>query len=257
MARLRYRLEGEGPPVVLLNGIFQRLESWDPVLPHLTGFTLLRYDMRGQGESEAPEGPYPPRAHAEDLLALLDEAKLSRPALVGLSNGGIVAMEAALLAPERFSALVLCCTTPYLDAALRAKVESWLHALKTGGTVLRLRVALPWVFGRGFLEAHPELLAEEGLRGLAAQAPTKTAQERLLLGFLTLEDLRPRLKALALPALVLYGTEDLLFPKAYASNLAEALRARLEALPAGHAAPIEAPLAFARAVRAFLEEVDA
>ena len=244
MARLRYRLEGEGHPVVLLNGIFQRLESWDPVLPHLTGFTLLRYDMRGQGESEAPEGPYPPRAHAEDLLALLDEAKLSRPALVGLSNGGIVAMEAALLAPERFSALVLCCTTPYLDAALRAKVESWLHALKTGGTVLRLRVAL-----------HPELLAEEGLRGLAAQAPTKTAQERLLLGFLTLEDLRPRLKALALPALVLYGTEDLLFPKAYASNLAEALRARLEALPAGHAAPIEAPLAFARAVRAFLEEV--
>ena len=61
MARLRYRLEGEGPPVVLLNGIFQRLESWDPVLPHLTGFTLLRYDMRGQGESEAPEGPSPPR----------------------------------------------------------------------------------------------------------------------------------------------------------------------------------------------------
>ena len=109
MARLRYRLEGEGPPVVLLNGIFQRLESWDPVLPHLTGFTLLRYDMRGQGESEAPEGPYPPRAHAEDLLALLDEAKLSRPALVGLSNGGSVAVGAALRAPGRLCGVGLCC----------------------------------------------------------------------------------------------------------------------------------------------------
>jgi len=255
MAKLRYRLEGEGPPVVLLNGIFQRLESWDPVLPHLTGFTLLRYDMRGQGESEAPEGIYTPRVHAEDLLALLNRLGWEKAALVGLSNGGVVAMEVALLAPERFAALVLCCTTPYLDVALRAKVESWLHALKAGGTKLRLRVALPWVFGRSFLEAHPELLAEEGLRNLAAQAPTEAAQERLLLGFLTLNDLRPRLKALALPALVLYGTEDLLFPQAYASDLAQALRARLRALPAGHAAPLETPQAFAQAVRAFLEEV--
>lgn len=255
MAKLRYRLEGGGPPVVLLNGIFQRLESWDPVLPHLTGFTLLRYDMRGQGESEAPEGIYTPRVHAEDLLALLNRLGWEKAALVGLSNGGVVAMEVALLAPERFAALVLCCTTPYLDVALRAKVESWLHALKAGGTKLRLRVALPWVFGRSFLEAHPELLAEEGLRNLAAQAPTEAAQERLLLGFLTLNDLRPRLKALALPALVLYGTEDLLFPQAYASDLAQALRARLRALPAGHAAPLETPQAFAQAVRAFLEEV--
>jgi len=255
MAKLRYRLEGGGPPLVLLNGIFQRLESWDPVLPHLKGFTLLRYDMRGQGESEAPEGIYTPRVHAEDLLALLNRLGWEKAALVGLSNGGVVAMEAALLAPERFAALVLCCTTPYLDVALRAKVESWLHALKAGGTKLRLRVALPWVFGRSFLEAHPELLAEEGLRNLAAQAPTEAAQERLLLGFLTLNDLRPRLKALALPALVLYGTEDLLFPQAYASDLAQALRARLRALPAGHAAPLETPQAFAQAVRAFLEEV--
>jgi len=255
MAKLRYRLEGGGPPLVLLNGIFQRLESWDPVLPHLTGFTLLRYDMRGQGESEAPEGIYTPRVHAEDLLALLNRLGWEKAALVGLSNGGVVAMEVALLAPERFAALVLCCTTPYLDVALRAKVESWLHALKAGGTKLRLRVALPWVFGRSFLEAHPELLAEEGLRNLAAQAPTEAAQERLLLGFLTLNDLRPRLKALALPALVLYGTEDLLFPQAYASDLAQALRARLRALPAGHAAPLETPQAFAQAVRAFLEEV--
>lgn len=255
MAKLRYRLEGGGPPLVLLNGIFQRLESWDPVLPHLKGFTLLRYDMRGQGESEAPEGIYTPRVHAEDLLALLNRLGWEKAALVGLSNGGVVAMEVALLAPERFAALVLCCTTPYLDVALRAKVESWLHALKAGGTKLRLRVALPWVFGRSFLEAHPELLAEEGLRNLAAQAPTEAAQERLLLGFLTLNDLRPRLKALALPALVLYGTEDLLFPQAYASDLAQALRARLRALPAGHAAPLETPQAFAQAVRAFLEEV--
>jgi pimeloyl-ACP methyl ester carboxylesterase len=95
-------------------------------------------------------------------------------------------------------------------------------------------VALPWVFGARFLNTHPELLAEEGLKALAAQAPGEAAQERLLQGFLTLEDLRPHLKALTLPALVLYGEEDLLFPKAYAQALAESLGARL-ACPAHRA----------------------
>jgi 3-oxoadipate enol-lactonase len=135
MVRLRYEVVGEGPKVVLLNGIFQRLESWDPVLPHLKGFALLRYDMRGQGESEAPEGPYTPRLHAEDLLGLLDRLGWEEAALVGLSNGGIVAMALALLAPERVRGLALACTTPYLDPALRAKVESWLHALRVGGNL--------------------------------------------------------------------------------------------------------------------------
>jgi 3-oxoadipate enol-lactonase len=255
MARLRYRVEGEGPKVVLLNGLFQRLESWDPVVPLLRGYTLLRYDMRGQGESEAPEGPYTPKAHAQDLLALLQELGWEEASLVGLSNGGIVALQAALMAPTRFRGLVLACTTPYLDPALRAKVESWLHALRAGGTLLRLRVALPWVYGAGFLNAHPGLLGEEGLRALQAQAPTEAAQERLLLGFLGLKDLRPALKGLGLPALVLYGEEDLLFPRPYALALAEALGARLQALPTGHAAPLEDPRAFAQAVRSFLEGV--
>ena len=42
MVRLRYEVVGEGPKVVLLNGLFQRLESWDPVLPHLKGFALVK-----------------------------------------------------------------------------------------------------------------------------------------------------------------------------------------------------------------------
>lgn len=255
MARLRYRVEGKGPRVVLLNGLFQRLESWDPLVPHLQGYTLLRYDMRGQGESEAPEGVYTPEVHAQDLLELLEGLGWGEASLVGLSNGGVVALSLALLAPKRVRALVLACTTPHLDPALRAKAESWLHALRAGGTPLRLRVALPWVYGTSFLNAHPELLTLEGLNSLASQAPTEKAQESLLLGFLALQDLRPRLTGLSLPALVLYGEEDLLFPKPYAQNLAKALGAKLQALPTGHAAPLENPLAFAEATRRFLEEV--
>jgi 3-oxoadipate enol-lactonase len=253
----RYRLEGAGPPVVLLNGLFQRLEAWEGLLPHLQGFQVLRYDMRGQGPSPVGEEALTPGRHARDLEALLDRLGLDRVHLVGLSNGGVVAQVFALERPERVRSLVLLCTTPRLDPALRAKVEAWLHALEAGGPLLRLRVALAWTFGRGFLNRNPGLLSEEGLRALLAQAPPGENQRRLLQGFLTLEDLRPRLRRLSLRALVVAGEEDLLFPLPYARELAEALGAELALLPLGHAAPVEDPDRVGQLVRALLEVRDA
>lgn len=257
MAELRYTLEGKGPPVVLLNGLFQRLEAWDGLLPHLSGFTVLRYDMRGQGLSPMGKGPLTPERHALDLKALLEHLQLGKVHLVGLSNGGVVAQVFALRYPERVGSLVLLCTTPYLDTALRAKVESWLYALEAGGTSLRIRVGLPWTFGRSFLNRHPELLLEEGLAALLAQAPPPEAQRELLLGFLKLGDLRPSLRELSLKAMVVAGEEDLLFPFPYAQALAEALRAELLSLPLGHAAPLEDPGLVGQVVRKFLEVRDA
>ncbi|MER3557760.1 MAG: alpha/beta hydrolase, partial [Thermus sp.] len=154
----RYLLEGSGPPVVLLNGLFQRLEAWEGILPHLKDFQVLRYDMRGQGPSLVGEESLTPGRHAQDLEDLLDRLGLARVHLVGLSNGGVVAQVFALKRPERVQSLVLLCTTPHLDTALRAKVESWLHALEVGGALLRLRVGLAWTFGRSFLNRNPGLL---------------------------------------------------------------------------------------------------
>lgn len=254
---LFYRLDGPeaAPWLVLLNGIFQRTEAWEPLMPYLQGFRVLRYDMRGQGQSATPPGPYPPELHASDLAALLEALKITRYHLLGLSNGGVVAQVYAAQQPAGLQKLILLCTTPRLDPLVRAKVASWRQALAWGGTRGRLQIALPWIWGRAYLEAHPEITTEAALLQMEQAAPTPEAQQYLLDGFLAMEDLRPRLNRVKAPTLVLSGADDLLFPPYYGQEIAATIpQATHQVLPqVGHVAPIEDTAGLAGAITGFLE----
>ena len=105
-ARLGYRVGGSGMPVVLVHGLALDLRMWDEQVPALTGTsTVVRYDVRGFGRSPADETTE--YTHADDLWHLVDHLGLDRVALVGLSMGGRIALEASLEAPQRVRALVL------------------------------------------------------------------------------------------------------------------------------------------------------
>jgi 3-oxoadipate enol-lactonase len=107
-AQLSYELAGEGPAVALVHEGVCDLRMWDGLVEALAPeFTVLRYDMRGYGESTLPPGPF---SQASDLLALLDHAGIDRAALVGVSYGGRVALDTAAVAPERVTRLVLAST---------------------------------------------------------------------------------------------------------------------------------------------------
>jgi 3-oxoadipate enol-lactonase len=104
-AELNYELTGDGPAVALLHEGVCDLRMWDELVEALAPeFTVLRYDMRGYGDSTLPPGPF---SQSGDLLALLDHAGIERAALVGVSYGGRVALDTAFVAPERVTALVL------------------------------------------------------------------------------------------------------------------------------------------------------
>jgi len=253
MIRLRYELRGEGPTLVLLNGLFQRLEVWNPLLPWLEGFRILRYDMRGQGGSEAPPGPYPPQVHAQDLQELLEVLGIERYRIVGHSNGGVVAQSFALQEPKGLEALVLLCTTPWLDPLLRAKVQSWAWAFRQGGTRGRVEIMLPWTWGRAYLEAHPD--RESLLQSMEAQAPSLEAQEALLEGFLAMPDFRPELGRLKVPTLVISAEDDLLFPPHYGAELAQRIPgAQFERLPGlGHSVLAEGASQLAPLLHSFFD----
>ncbi|WP_337868232.1 alpha/beta hydrolase [Meiothermus sp.] len=257
---LYYQLDGpaepmQNPVLVLANGIFQRTEAWEPLMPHLQGFTVLRYDMRGQGQSAVPEGPYTPALHADDLEVLLQTLGIDNYYLLGLSNGGIVAQIHAIRQPRGLQKLILLCTTPRLDPLTRAKVESWQWALEHGGTRGRLQIALPWIWGRTFLESHPEINTPQALEQMSEQAPTLEAQKNLLAGFLTLEDLRPQLRGIRVPTLVLSGEEDLLFTPFYSQEIANAIPQTVHhVLPSvGHVAALENTALLAQEILSFLE----
>ena len=256
-AELYYEITGSGPVVVLLNGIFQRVERWEPLLPELPGYRVVRYDMRGQGRSSVPPGPYTPAVHARDLRQLIAAIGAPRHRLVGLSNGGVVAMTYALDAGAQargLDGLALVCTTAHLDVALRAKLRSWLDAVRSGGVRLRVQVSLPWAFGRAFLEAHPELLEASALDAAVLGAPDALAHERLLTGLLSLGDLRAELATIDVPVCVISGEDDLLFPPRHGAEIAARVPgATFVALPGvGHQPPLEDPVAFGAALRDFL-----
>jgi pimeloyl-ACP methyl ester carboxylesterase len=102
---LHYRSDGRGPTVVLIHAFHMDLREWDDVVPLVVGTSrVLRYDVRGHGRSKITS-PLP--SSVDDLLSLLDELKVARATLAGLSMGSNVALDFALTHPDRVDGLVL------------------------------------------------------------------------------------------------------------------------------------------------------
>jgi pimeloyl-ACP methyl ester carboxylesterase len=91
-ARLAYQESGAGDPVALIHGFSLDQRVWEDQVPELEKrFRVIRYDMRGYGQSNQP-GPEPYTA-AWDLRALLEHPHVERVAVIGLSLGGTVALQ--------------------------------------------------------------------------------------------------------------------------------------------------------------------
>src|SRR5918993_400004 len=103
-AEIAYDVAGSGPPVLLLHAGLGDRRMWDDqVRAFAKHFTVVRFDARGFGETRKPDAPFAPYA---DAIALLDHLGISRAHVIGVSMGSQTAIEAAIAAPERVSALV-------------------------------------------------------------------------------------------------------------------------------------------------------
>jgi pimeloyl-ACP methyl ester carboxylesterase len=106
-ARLHFEIAGEGPNVTLIHPGLWDMRTWDREFRTFAeaGYRVLRYDVRGYGESSRPE-PGSTYSHVRDLAALLDAAEVTQTAIVGCSMGGGIELDFALEHPERIWALV-------------------------------------------------------------------------------------------------------------------------------------------------------
>ena len=193
-----------------------------------------------------------------DMGRLADRLLRDAPerfAIVGFSLGGIVALEVAARAPDRVLGLAL------LDANGRDVPEE-LHSARRAIPAQAVSHAALIVDTLWPTYVAPARAGDAALRALivdmAERAPEDAAVEQTELA-LSRIDSRPRLSALAMPALVLAGAEDAVSPLEIQRELADGLPdATLKLIPdAGHFAPLEAPDACAEAVRTWLARVDA
>jgi 3-oxoadipate enol-lactonase len=103
--KLYYQLEGSGHPLVLIHAGFLDQRMWDEQFEHFAGdFNVIRYDVRGFGRSSRPVEKY---SDVEDLYTLLRHLKVNRAFVVGVSNGGRIAIDFTINHPTMVDALVL------------------------------------------------------------------------------------------------------------------------------------------------------
>jgi pimeloyl-ACP methyl ester carboxylesterase len=107
---LYYETAGSGSPLVLIHAGICDSHMWDDQFARFaTHYQVIRYDMRGYGQTEPVEGSY---AHYADLHALLDHLGIAQAHLVGCSMGGTTALDFAVTYPECVLSLTTVCSEP-------------------------------------------------------------------------------------------------------------------------------------------------
>lgn len=253
---LHYRDTGNGKGAVLLLHAFPLHSGmWSRQLASLgKRHRLLAPDYRGLGKSAVSNEASTLELLAEDVRALLQEVRVERAAVVGLSMGGYLALELYRQAPALFRGIALCDTRAAADGP-EAK-ETRERFAKTA-----LERGLTWVSDEmvpKMLRPKPDPAVVKEVRALVAEG-TPAGIAAAQRGMARRPDSTPTLASIACPALVVVGEEDGLTPPAEAEKMAKGIKgAKLVRIPrAGHLTNIESPEAFDAALEAFLAKLPA
>lgn len=162
--RLFYAVRGEGPPVLLVQGVGLHGDGWLPQVEGLSArYRCLTFDNRGTGRSLPPGVPLSIGQMAEDARVLMDAEGWGSAHVVGHSMGGLIALELALTNPGRVRSLSLLCT--FGTGRVPTRLTPWM-----AWAGLRTRIGTAHARRRAFVEMvmPPDLLATADLDALAA-----------------------------------------------------------------------------------------
>lgn len=247
-AQIYWKVDGrnQAPALILLNSIGSDMDLWDGVLPHLRPhLQILRIDTRGHGASQAEAGDISMAELAQDVLAVADAAGLNRFAIAGVSLGGMIGMELALMAPERLTALIPICTSATMDSA------SWdarVATVRSEGMAAIADLAM----GRFLSDQAEPAIAEAVRRQLLSMDAEGYAACGTAIRDMNLAD---RVQKIAVPTLIISGTRDTSTPfEGHGDYLLSHIpNAQHQALKAAHLAPLEAPEAVAETILSFMK----
>lgn len=242
---IHYEVHGQGPVILLTHGYSATSQMWRGQIAELArDHTLVVWDMRGHGQSDYPadDSAYSEALTVGDMAAILDAVGAKTAIVGGLSLGGYMSLAFYRAHPERVKALLIIDTGPGFrkDEAR----EAWNQNA--------LRTAARW--------------EEQGLAPLEKASPERrTASHRNAdglaragRGMLTQRDssVIDTLPAISVPSLVVVGDKDEPFLAAadyMAAKIPGAKKVVIE--DAGHAANIDQPELFNRAVRSFIDSL--
>jgi pimeloyl-ACP methyl ester carboxylesterase len=266
-----YRLEGDGPLIVLVHGMAGNAATWDRVVPALTErFAVLAFDLPGHGSSAKPvDGDYSLGSFASVVRDLMMSLGLERGTVVGQSLGGGVAMQFAYQFPSRCERLVLVGS-----GGLGRDVSPLLRALAFPG----VEFLYPVIFASALRDAGRSVLGALRRIGLRpspyadhiwqsyeslTEPETRAAFARTLRSVVDPTgqrvSARDRLPlARDIPTLIVWGADDAIIPSAHAAEAAATLpNSRVEIFErVGHFPHCEDPDHFVQVLTDFIESTE-
>jgi pimeloyl-ACP methyl ester carboxylesterase len=248
--------QGEGPAVLFVHGYPLDRTIWRDQVGALEGFRCIAVDLRGMGQSDAPDLGYSMPIYAADLAALLDVLGVDDVVLCGLSMGGYVALEFLRQWRARVRGLVLMDSRADADApeVRRARDAAAATARERGAGAIA-DAMLPKMLAPATLSRRPDVA--ERVRALMSSTPVAGIVGALA-AMRDREESVSLLSTLAgVPTLVVVGEADILTPPDQARAMAEAIPGgRLALIPgAGHLPPMEQPEATTASLREFLSSL--
>ena len=251
---VHYQVDGaEGAPwVTFVTGIANDVTMWDGQVPPLAkDFRILRYDLRGHGQTAATSGDYSFPMLMNDLVGLWDNLKIERSSLVGLGLGGAIAIGMGIHHATRIDKLAPCCCRAVMTPDFAAIWPTFVATVQEHGMEGMVEPTVQRWFTEDFKAAHPEVLGKVR-RMIRGTDPL--GYYGCIAAFLTL-DFSAGLTNIAAPTLFISGADDHLGgPPAIMTELAAAVPGgtHVSVPNAAHIANIQNPDGFNAVLAAFL-----
>jgi 3-oxoadipate enol-lactonase len=255
---LHYEIAGRRgrPPLLLIQGLGADRRGWLGQRRALASrYRCVLFDNRGAGRSSRPPGPYDLEVMAEDARAVLDAAGIERAHVLGASMGGAIAQILAVRHPDRTRSLVLACTACRHHAWRRELLAEWAELAATRGMGAVAQSSVRWLIGPRSLRRLWPAVGLIGPLAMTGSPASFVAQVQAILAMD--DDVRIELAGIAVPTLVLVGSQDILTPMGDSEELAELIPgAELTVIRgAAHGFMLEQAGAFNHSVRTFLDRV--
>ena len=253
---VHYEEAGSGTPVILIHGHPFDCTMWRPQLAAGMTARLIAPDLRNFGRSVSADGPSGWSTYARDLLAFADALGIARFGIAGLSMGGQIALEIAILAPRRVLGLALCNTFAQLDTPQKhaGRLEQAMRFEREGMGGYAVEV-LPKMFCAKTIVAKPALAEElvEMMRRCPPRGAAEAARART-----QRRDYVPLLPSLQCPVLVVVGEHDVFTPVPDAELMHQAISGSslVVVKDAGHITNLEQPEIFNRRFTSWLAAIE-
>jgi 3-oxoadipate enol-lactonase len=249
-----YELSGpkNAPVVMLSHALGSNLHMWDPQLAVLESrFRVLRYDTRGHGGSDVPEGAYTLEQLVADAAGLLDALAIQTVHFVGLSMGGMIAQGFALNHPKRLDHLALCDTSAFMPPEAQPIIQDRIDTVRQAGLAALVESTLARWFTSDYLRNNGP--GVELTRSILLSSPPAgyIGCTEAIRGLNYLKDLN-RIRQ---PTLIMVGEEDPGTPVVASKAIQERIDgSHLVILPsASHLCNIEQASLFNSTLAAFLD----